>query len=130
MAELERSVLLPPVELATLPIQVFSFTADLPPDVEAEIDYFYGRAFPSEETFYRECFAPTEGHFPMLFEKVLGEAEMSQADLEKLKSALNEELCQLRTAGILGNVVLPESLYHLVERKLASGKFREPMDLV
>jgi hypothetical protein len=130
MAEVERSVLLPPVELSTVAVRIFSLAADLPPDVEAEIDYFFGHTAPSEETSYRECFVPTEGHFPMLFEKVLGEVGASRADMEKLRSALNEELSQLRKAGILGNVVLPESLYQLVERKLASGKFREPMDLV
>lgn len=136
MAESNTSALLSPVQLSTISRQVFSVAANLPPDVEAEVQYRVDQRgivkrddMGNEMYFYWECFVPTEGHFPLLTAEILDAPESRQSD-EDLACVLDAELSQLRTSGVLGNVVLPESIYAFVKRKLESGEFKTPMEIV
>jgi len=43
---------------------------------------------------------------------------------------LDEELRNLKAAGSLGNVLLPQELYEFVRRKIAGGEFSSPTDLL
>ena len=120
-------MLLPPVALSSTVADVFSIQMNLPPDVEAEIDYrggppTDGRKYP--DTLYRECFIPTEGHFPLLSEELLCASNLSGPDGERFHRLLQAELLKLREDGVLGNVVLLRQTIHaFIKQKLDSGEF-------
>lgn len=134
MMELEPSVLMPPVQLSTVPIVLFSIEQHRHPEVEAEIDYCRDPSAPTgygREPIYRECLIPRDGHFPFLIKKILGQVRPPKSDEEILVQALNDEFAQLRRDGLLGDVViLHDSLYALITRNLASGEFVDPMEIV
>jgi len=129
-----QSVLLPPVTLSTTAAEVFSIQMNLPPDVEAEIDY---RGAPPTDVrkrpdfhYYRECFIPTEGHFPLLSKELLRSSTLSGPDLASFPRLLQDELSKLREQGVLGNVVLlRQSIHAFVKQKLDSGEFSQPMEI-
>jgi hypothetical protein len=112
-------------------VELFSIQMNLPPDVEAEIDYQgRGAAEPSAspDILYRESYIPNEGHFPLLCEELIRATSPPKPDQTNFAGALQEELSQLRRDGVLGNVVLlRESIYVLVKQKLDSGEFSSPM---
>jgi hypothetical protein len=125
-----ESVLLPPVKLCTVAAEVFSIEMNLPPDVEAEIDYRFGTAPEDAEFLYRECFLPTEGHFPLLTETLVA-SRADELDPELVSLALQVEFSKLRARGVLGNIVLlRESIYAFIKRKLDSGVISSPMEIV
>jgi hypothetical protein len=99
MKQIEPSVLLPTVQLSTVPMILYSIEQHRHPDAVAEMDYRrdpsvstgYGR-----EPIYRECFIRREGHFPLLIEKILGHVQPPKSDEEIVVQALNNEFAQLR----------------------------------
>ncbi len=128
-----KSMLLPTVTLSTIAAEVFSIQMNLPPDVEAEIDYF---GTPPTDfrrysaTRYRECFIPTEGHFPLLSEELLRTSNLSGPDQKNFAHLLQRELSQLREDGVLGNVVLlRQTIRVFIKEKLDSGEFSQPMEI-
>ena len=128
-----KSALLPPVTLSTTAAEVFSIQMNLPPDVEAEIDFRGAipadirNAFPF---LYRECFIPTEGHFPLLSEELLRTSNLSGPDRERFPRLLQDELSELRGDGVLGNVVvLRQTIAVFIKQMLDSGEFSQPMEI-
>jgi hypothetical protein len=104
---------------------------DLPPDVEAEIDYQSGRQASPEwdDVLYRECVVSAEGHFPLLKEELCS-ASLPESERRAARAAFQKEFSQLRTIGNLGNVmILRESVYIFINRKLGAGIFRYPMQI-
>src|ERR1700734_760791 len=115
MKELDPSVLMPPVQLSTVPMVVFSIEQHRHPEVEAEIDYRFLAWCQAHQPVYLECYIPRDGHFPFLIGRILRDFPPPQTEQENFTQTLNDEFARLRKDGALGDVViLDESVYAVI----------------
>jgi hypothetical protein len=143
MTDTSSPHLFPPVELSSNGETIFSIQVEHAGNLREELERYSAEdKIPIQThvrnalTFYRESFMTREDHARDTLEFAVREfcrprhEKLSRKTRNALASQLNEELRNLRAAGSLGNVLLPQELYEFVIRKLASGEFSSPAALL
>jgi hypothetical protein len=135
--------LFPPVELSSNGETIFSIQVEPAGDLREELERYAAEGGSSVETqvrnaltFYRESFMTCEDHARETLAFAVREfcrprhGKLSQKKRTALANQLDKELRNLRGAGSLGNLLVPQELYEFVRRKIASGEFRSPTELL
>jgi hypothetical protein len=143
MADTSSPDLFTPVELSSNGETIFSIQVEPAGDLREELERYAAEdRIPIETqvrnalTFYRESFMTREDHARETLAFAVREfcrprhGKLSRKMRNALASQLDEELRNLRAAGSLGNVLLPQELYEFVRSKIASGEFSSPTDLL
>jgi hypothetical protein len=143
MTDTSSPDLFSPVELSSNGETIFSTQVEPAGDVKEELERYVAEdRIPIETqvrnalTFYRETFMTREDHARETLAFAVREfcrprhGKLSRKMRNALVSKLNEELRNLRAAGSLGNVLLPQELYEFVRHKIASGEFGSAAELL
>lgn len=137
-----ESGIFPPVELSFLDEKLFSIQISPEAEIQEELEryaleYGAGVGYTARYalTLYRESFMTREDHAKdniAWYVRNLrpSKSKLSIEERNAITRRLHQETSELIKAATLGNLLVPQELHEFVKRKVESGEFTSPTDLL
>ena len=144
MPEGNVSGIFPPVRLSTVDVTVYSIELRIPSAVSEELERYaiadgtsWKRKAKDALMFYRESFMTREDHAKANVEWTIrnfcrppGRRRLSRKERERLYRRVVTELSELRANSSLGNLIVSDEIYFFLRRKMQSGTFASPIEVL
>jgi hypothetical protein len=142
MNQRAESGIFPPVELSFLEEKLFSIQISPEAEIQEELERYALESGVSVSyqaryalTLYRESFMTREDHAK---ENIAwgfrnfrpAKSKLSIKKRNAISRRLHQDISERMTAATLGNLLVPQELHEFVKRKVESGEFASPTDLL